>query len=58
MVNLACIYIWLGTQLGQWMDYLHNMQQNVDITFYIASAYKNSQKFPIFMLGTFHGIGL
>ena len=33
------------------MDYLH-MQWKADITFYMASACKNSQKFPILMLGT------
>ena len=33
------------------MDYLH-MQWKADITFYVASACKNGQKFPIPMLGT------
>jgi hypothetical protein len=28
------------------------MQWQADVTFYMASAYKNGQKFPIFMLGT------
>ena len=36
------------------MDYLH-MQWQADVTFYMASAYKNGQKFLIFMLGTGSG---
>ena len=33
------------------MDYLR-MQWKADITFYMASACKNGQKFPILILGT------
>jgi hypothetical protein len=36
------------------MDYLH-MQWQADITFYMASAYKNGQNFLIPMLGTVTG---
>ncbi len=32
-----------------------DMQWRADVTFYMASAYKNGQKFPILMLGTGSG---
>jgi hypothetical protein len=31
------------------------MQWQADVTFYMASAYNNGQKFPILMLGTISG---
>ena len=35
------------------MDYLHmQWEADADVTFYMASACKNGQTFPIFMLGT------
>ena len=50
----SCMYPDLtchGTQLGQWIDYLH-LQWWAEITFFRASACKSVGKSPIFKLGT------
>jgi hypothetical protein len=48
------MYLYLAWYPVRSMDGL-SMQWQADVTFYMASAYKNGQNFPILMLGTGSG---